>query len=324
MKTSTVTIIGLDQIGLSIAAALKKGPMELNIVGHDKNQNHVKRATLMEDGPDKIENNLPRAAAAGDIIILSLPFTQVELTLQVIADDVQEHTLVIDLSKVKGPGLKWAQKYLWQGHYIGARPIFAADQFLHESEYVSADLFKNSAFCVTPSADVDPKAVETAVNFGRLLGAQPYFLDPMEYDSLVQGVETLPGLLGAAMFSALHKSAGWRDILRFADRSFAMTTSPLEEDASDLAALALNDKLATLRWLTAVMDELKGLQRWIYDADTDSLAALLESMQIDREQWLQDRKENDWIEGKQEPIAGFGLGERMLGSFLQQRVNKKG
>ena len=324
MKTSTITIIGLDQIGLSIAAALKKGPMDFNIVGHDKNQNHVKLASQMEDGPDKIENNLPRAAAAGDIVVLSLPFTQVESTLQVIADDIQEHTLVIDLSKVKGPGIKWAQKYLWQGHYIGARPIFAADQFLQTSDFVSSDLFKNSAFCVTPSVDVDPKAVETAVNFGRLLGAQPYFLDPIEYDSLVQGVETLPGLMGAAMFSALHKSAGWRDMLRFADRSFAMTTLPLEEDVSNLAALALNDKLATLRWLTAVMDELKGLQRWIYAADTESLAALLESMQNDREQWLHDRKENDWIEGKQEPIGGFGLGERMLGGFLQQRINKKG
>ncbi len=47
-------------------------------------------------------------------------------------------------------------------------------------------------------------------------------------------------------------------------------------------------------------------------------------MQNDREQWLHDRKENDWIEGKQEPIGGFGLGERMLGGFLQQRINKKG
>lgn len=323
MKTSTITIIGLDQIGLSIATALKKGPMDLLIVGHDKNQNHVKRAAQLEDGLDKIENNLPRAAAAGDIIILSLPFTQVELTLQVIADEIQEHTLVIDLSKLKGPGIKWAKKYLWQGHYIGARPVFAAENFSLDSDFVSADMFKNSAFCVMPSAEVDPKAVETAVNFGRLLGAQPYFLDPMEYDALAQGVETLPGLMGAVMFSALHKSAGWRDMLRFADRSFAMSTQPLEEDVTDLAALALNDKLATLRWLDAVMDEMKILQRWIYNADAESLAALLENMQADREQWLYERKKNDWIEGKQESVGALGLSDRMLGSFLQQRVNKK-
>ena len=153
--------------------------------------------------------------------------------MQVIGSELQAHTLVLDFSGLKRLGLDWAERYLSQGHYVGAMPILA-EPYLADgrSAAITAtpDLFKNSAFCLMPSPNADPQAVETAVNFGLLLGALPYFIDPDEYDSLVQGSETLPGLVSIAMFSAMQKATGWRDMLRFASLPFALMTLPLQNE----------------------------------------------------------------------------------------------
>ncbi len=157
--------------------------------------------------------------------------------------------LVLDLSVLKGLSQRWADQYLARGHYVGVMPVLSAPYLSDgrdELEAATADLFKNSIFCLMPSAKADPQAVDTAVNFGRLLGANPYFVDPMEYDSLVQGIETLPGLTAAALFGTLKKTTGWRDILRFANSSFALGTQSLQH-GTDITSLALNDKASRPR-----------------------------------------------------------------------------
>ena len=67
-----------------------------------------------------------RAAAVGDIIVLAVPSSEVEATLQAIGQDVHEHTLILNLSSLQGPAQRWADLYLKDGHYVGAAPVLAA------------------------------------------------------------------------------------------------------------------------------------------------------------------------------------------------------
>jgi prephenate dehydrogenase len=320
MKTQVITIIGLRRTGASIALSIKEGPLDVTVLGHDSDPALQKQAVEL-GAIDKVESNLIRAAAAADILVLAMPSVELEGTLRAIGEDLKEHTLIIDLTALKGPGIKLAEAYLRQGHYVGARPVFAAGTFadgLADAEKARADLFENSIFCLMPGARTDPQAVETAVNFGRLLGASPYFVDPLEYDNLAQGVETVPGLMAAALFRSVNKAAGWRDMLRFADLPFAMATSALEQEAEELAHLALNDKSATLRWLDAVMSEFKDLRRWIQEDNQEVLAALLLELRNDRSKWLQDRSKNDWLEGKDSAAEVPGLSQRLFGSLASR------
>lgn len=317
MKTQNITIIGLRRIGLSIAMAIKASPLEVTLIGHDSDSDLGKQA-LASGAVEKTEVNLNRAASIADILVLAMPSVELEGTLRAIGGDLQEHALVIDLTALKGPGVKFAERYLQKGHYIGARPVFSASTFsagLSGAASARADLFTNSVFCLMPGAETDPQAVETAVNFGRLLGASPYFVDPLEYDSLAQAVESMPGLIAASVFSSISKTAGWRDILRFADLPFATMTMPLQTEARELAYLALNDKMATLRWLDGLLAEIKSLRRLVYEGDTEILTALLDDMNHSRDQWLQERSENDWLEMKDSPIEVPGMGQRLLGNL---------
>ena len=314
MKAQTITIIGLGRTGASVGLALKASHLDVSIIGHDRDGDAAKAAE--EAGAvDSRQWRLVRAAAEGDIIILAIPDSEVKDTLEAIGQDVREHTLILGLSSLKGPGQRWADEYLANGHYVGAVAVLAAKALTDGTPGVSgarADLFRDSILCLMPSPKTDPQAVETAVNLGTVLGAKPFFLDADEYDNLVLGVETVPGLLAAALFEAVTAANGWRDMLRFANLSFAQATLPLQEDES-LALRALNDQAATLRWLDTVLATLQDVRKRVAEGDSEQLAAFLQKLSMDRDRWLHDRERNEWSESTRQEIKPRGLMEQFIG-----------
>lgn len=325
MKAQTVTIIGLERMGASIGLAVKAAGAGLTVVGHDRSRDLAQTAKDTVGAVDQVEWNLINAAAAADILVLAVPLTELETIFPAIGDDVQPHTVVLDLSALKGMGLRWAERHLTRGHYIGVTPVLSAAHLndgRFEPTAATADLFKESVFCLMPSAKVEPQAVETAVNFGRLLGAVPYFVDPFEYDSLAQGLETLPGLTAVALFNAVRNATGWRDMLRFANASFAQATQPLQH-GTDLTRLSLNDKAATLRWLDAMMDELAALRRLIADGDREMVDLTLGNVLLEREKWLKGRRENNWTEGVEQSFERPSVGDQLLGGWLSGKLKKE-
>lgn len=324
MKAQTVSILGLGRIGASIGLALKASEFELEIIGYDDNREYGRQAKEM-GAVDKLNWNLLNAATSADIVVLTMPFKELESTLQLIGDDLSPHALIIDLGSLKSPGLKWAEQYIKRGHYIGASLVLAASMLTDSRlsiEAADARLFVDSVFCIMPSPSAEPKAVETAVNFGRLLGATPFFLDPMEFDSLIHGVETGPGLLSVAMFRAVQKSTGWRDILRFAGLPFALATTGLENE--DLAHLALENKEASLRWLDGVLNELKEVRRWVAEGELERLELILDELSIERARWIHNRTKNDWTENIDKPDLNQmgGIGGQFFGMFGRRGKDK--
>ena len=314
MKAQTVSILGLGRIGASVGLALKASGFELSIIGYDEDRDTGRFAQEM-GAVDKLNWNLLNAATAADIVVLTLPFKDLENALKIIGDDISSHTLVIDMGSIKAQGLKWAKMHLKRGHYVGASPVLSAAKLTDSRLSVKAaeaDLFKDSVYCIVPSPTAEPKAVETAVNFGRLLGATPFFLDALEYDSLLHGVETAPGLLAAALFRAVQKSPGWRDILRFAGLPFALATTGLEN--IDLAQLALQDKEDSLYWLDSVLAELKEVRRLVAEGDLERLDLILDELAVERLRWLHNREKNDWTEEVEKPdLNQAGIGGQFFG-----------
>ena len=324
MKAQTVTIIGMDRVGASIGLALQQSPLALTVIGNDRDHNLARAAEAVK-AINQPQRNLARAAGMADILVIAVPFAELEETLRIVGEAVQEHTLILDLSGLKKPGLAWAQQYLRQGHYVGASLVLAADALADgrsDTELADPALFQNSVLCVMAAVDVEPAAVETAVNFGRLLGAAPYFVDVAEYDNLIQGTETLPGLAAAAMFGAVHQAGGWRDMLRFAGLPFALTTLPLNTGA-DIARLALNDKEATLRWLNALVDEMHQVRQWVYEGEEELLAAQLEALQLERDRWLRERAKNDWLEDKGTDLSDVSFTSHLFGGLSRVRGKKE-
>lgn len=324
MKTERIGIIGLDKVSGSIGLAIRAADMGLEILGADRDKEKLAKAKNM-GAIDKGSGNPLDVAKVSDILILSVPMGELNETLQIIGPDVQDHTLIVDLSSLKGPGLALAEEHLSQGHYIGASPVLAASSLSDGSTDIGAaraDLFANSVFCIMPSGTTDPGAVNTTVNLGRILGSTPFFLDPHEYDSLMQGVETAPALVAAAIFRSVTQATGWRDMLRFAGSTFAQGTAGLENES--LTELVYRDKLATLRWLDAILAELQELRRWLLEEDQERVALILEEMGLERERWLHERRQNNWIEV--DPVSELGsisIASQLFGFGSRKKGKKK-
>jgi len=316
MIAKNLSIIGLGRLGVSIALAVKESSFDVALIGYEESrtiQSEVQSLAVF----DKIETNLRKLAENADILVLAVSYDALKRIMPVIGDALQEHCLVLDFSELKGPALKLAEQYMTEGHYIGASPVFATNWLVDGRDDVASangEMFKKSVFCLMPSVKADPEAVETAVNFGYLIGAVPYFVDVMEYDSLQVGIQTVPGLLAAALFSSISKSTGWRDMLRFASVPFAMSTQPLAE-STGLAYEALTNKIATIRWLDSLIDELKMLRQQVYEGEEEILAATLEGLADERVKWLRDRQKNDWVEGDEPEIESTLGMSRFLGAL---------
>ncbi len=324
MRTETISIIGLGREGASIGLAIKGSNLEVRVIGHDRDSDRARDA-MKAGAVDQVERNLGNAASAAEILVLTVPASELELNLKVIGEIVRSETLVLDLSRGKAAGLKWAETYLQQGHYVGASLALSVGALFDGRvgpEAASAGLFHDSVLCLMPSPKANPKAVETAVNLGYVLGAQPYFVDTQEFDSLAQGIETTPGLLAAAMFSAIHKATGWRDMLRFAGLPFAQITQPLAA-GPEIAQLALDNQVASLRWLDALLEELSLVRRWIHEGESELLAAALTELDTQREKWLHERAKNDWIEVTTPRYEGPSFTQQMLGGLAPGRDRDK-
>ena len=324
MRAQTVTIVGMSRTGLSIALALKASGTDLTIVGYDRFRELTQKAKDEIGAIDKAEWNLVNAAAEADILVLAVPLAELETNLMVIGDELKPHALVLDLSVLKGRSLRWAEQHLKRGHYVGAVAVLSAaylNDGRDEPEAATPDLFRGGMFCLMPSVRAEPRAVDTAVNFGRLLGATPYFVDPMEYDSLTQGVETLPGLAAAALFGTLQKSPGWRDMLRFANSSFALATQPLQ-NGTDITSMALNDKAATLRWLDAYLQELTEIRALIMSGDREMIDLALGNFLIQREKWLKERIRDDWVEGVETKVDHPSMSDQLVGGWLGGKLRR--
>jgi prephenate dehydrogenase len=320
MQTNTITIVGMRRTGLSIALALREGSSDFSLIGHDSDTELLKY-TVVSEAVDRVEADLIKACTPADIVVLAMPALELEATLRLIGDRLQPHTLIIDLTALKGPGIRFAQEHLKDGHYIGARPIFAASSFNSletDPNSARADLFQNSVFCVMPSPQLEPRAVETAVRFGQLLGSKPYFVDPYEYDQLAFGSETIPGVAAAALFSVITKSPGWRDILRIADIPFAVGTQPLDIDTEDLAYLLLSDRESAIRSLDSYLLQLNEIRRYLKEGEPELITAYLMEINISRRKWLNERSVNNWDETSSENFEVPSLSQHFLGGLASK------
>src|SRR6185369_7011023 len=169
-----ITIIGLGQVGSSIGLALAE-QKSIKRVGHDKDYD-VGRAAQKNGAIDEFKTNLPASVSEANVVILSLPLTEIQSTLKYIAQDLQEGTVVLDTAPSKGTVTKWYEDVMPQGwYYVGLTPAVGAD-YLYGNDLgiqsARAVLFKKGVFLVNAPHGTPGEAVKLATDLVALLRAK--------------------------------------------------------------------------------------------------------------------------------------------------------
>ena len=194
--------------------------------------------------------------------------------------------------------MQWAAEYLGEGiHFVGialgANPETMFDR-TPGSEGARADLFAKSTCGIMPAPDCRPEAIKTAQDIASLLGADPYFMDPVEFDGMSTAVNLMPALAAAAVLGSTTDSPGWREMRRLSPLGLLHFSQPLETGGAALAQAVLVNKESILHWLKATIDELDFLRGQVSEENELALSARLGELLDLRDEWMADWRLNRW------------------------------
>jgi len=326
-----IAIIGLGQIGSSIGLALKARGASVTIVGHDKEPRAAK-AAQKAGAVDSWKYNLPDSVREARIVVLALPFADVRETLEVIAPDLQEGTLVLDTVPSKGTVAAWSNELVPQGRfYVGLFPAIHPDRLHgidHGTAAASADLFERGVMAVTAPYGTPENVFKLTTDFISLLGSLPLLMDTTEADGLLGKVQILPQLAAAALLDATLDQPGWQEAKKLAGRPYASVTSGLayHDDVVSLRDASLENRETMVRLLNSYITSLIQIRDEIEDGDRDALGTRLENAWNGRIRWFEERTEAEWFNREAQKVDAPSFGNRinqlLFGSALSGR-NKK-
>jgi prephenate dehydrogenase len=338
MATINVGILGLGRIGTSLALALRS-------YGQQKEARHTfevacadLRVGVREDAAKKlsgmrIDRDLFATASGKDIVVIALPYAEVQYAYRDIANELRSGAVVLDMSPLKQPSMGWAAKYLKPGaHQIGMTPVVNARYLfdgLDDTLHAQPDLFQKGTMLIMPAANAAREAVELASDFSTILGAAPHFFDPAEHDSLVALTEGLPALLGVTAFYAASRSAGWDDVQRVTNAAFGQLTHHLydthPDDLRDLLLTQRQDIVAQLDHLLLALEDMRDvLKRGDQAALEVALGRASESYSV----WINKRTSGRWDQERESdtPSLGNTVLTGLMGGYLARKLQgeKKG
>ena len=324
-----ITIIGLGQIGASMGLALAAHKESILRVGHDKKR-EVEREALQMGVADKMEHNLPAAVQDAKLVVLSIPLSQMRETLEFIAPDLKEGAVVLDTSPIKAGVQKWAKEILPDGrYYVGLAPALnpeALHDFGAGLTTAKADLFSKGLFMIDAPVGVPEEAVVLAMDFVRLLGAEPVLADPLESDGLMSTVHLLPQLMAASLLNATIDQPGWLDARKVAGRAYAVATSGMaySDEIDSLRMSALQNRASVVHALDVIIAALHGLRDDIENENDEGLALRLESALKGRQRWMSERLAANWANSKRAETPDYpSMSERLFGGFFAKKPRKK-
>jgi len=323
-----ITIIGLGQIGASIGLALAQHKNIVSVVGHDI-EIAVERAAQKKGAVETAEHNLPKAVKDARIVLLALPVHQIRETLEFIAPDLMDGTVVVDTAPIKSEVAKWAKDILPEGcYYVGLVPTIGPE-FLNDMgtglDSAKTDLFSKSIFLVSAPPGAPGEAVQLVSDLVKLMDATAMLTDIIESDGLMTSAHLLPQLVSAALLNATVDQPGWKDVRKLAGRAYIAATSGLmpQEDPESLQMLSLHNRENTVRSLDVMISALRALRDDIEDGKDDVVKDRLQAASAGRENWTNERTLANWVEMQREPPDYPSISDRLLGGFIGRRSKKK-
>ena len=269
MAKPIITILELGTTGASLGLALQGAQTQAEIVGHDKLPEAAQAARRL-NAVGRLEWNLHAACSGAGLIVLAMPLDEAAETLALIAEDLAPNTLLFVLSDVlQGAADLLAKHAPRHTHAVVGHPILNG---VGGPLTPRADLFEKTVFVVAAGVSTDETALELASSFVESVGAKPLFMDPVEHDGVIAGVEQLPQLLGLALVHMLAGSPGWFEAQRLAGRTFAQSTEAGRSPQHLFTALRANRAYLWPR-IEQFEAELAAWKRWLMADPEDQLLA---------------------------------------------------
>lgn len=280
-----VAILGLGLMGASLGLALRAAGLARTVTGYDATQGVAERAR--ERGAISAACASMREAVRGaDLVVLAVPVVAMRPLLTSLAEvnaDLAPEVLVTDLGSTKSEVLAWAADALPTSvRFVGGHPMTGRES--SGVDAATATLYAGCTWCLTPSAETDPRAVAMLTTLIERLGARPLTLSAEAHDHAVAAISHLPLLAATALITAVSQRADWDAAQRLAAGGFRDTTRVAAGDPRMARDICLTNTSAILDALDGYIAELQTLRALLATHNT-SLEDYFAQAQAVRRAW---------------------------------------
>jgi prephenate dehydrogenase len=319
-----LTVIGLNQVGVSIGLALQNNSEEIERIGSDAEYSYEQKALKLK-AFDRVIHNLPKAVENADIVVLCVPVDEIRFTLEVIAPVLKSGAVILDTSPLNIALFQWAKDLLLEERFlVNFKPSLNPEFIVYTDdimEKATPELFKSSVILINAPPETHADALKLAGDLASLIGAKPYYTDPYESDGLSALVGLLPKFTAAALVLSATHQPGWREGRKLAGQAFYSASEPLMhlDEHKKLGQAAVLNSDNTVRLLDGLIAELGDLRDMIENQDEEALNNALSEALENRMTWWKERQNASWDLPASSPIIPtsrqmlgrlFGLGKR--------------
>lgn len=203
LQGKTVGVLGLGQVGGSLAWALKTHCPEVVIVAYDA------KAELMAEAKermilDRTVGSATELVEAVEIVVLALPIDGIIKAIADLGPVLMNKTLVSDVGSImkdivdaaKAAGLK---------NYVSGHPLAGSEK--RGAEAWDRTLFDGSNYFVTELADSSEAAKETLNILIKTVGATPVVVKPIPHDQAFATTSNIPHVVAFCLRRAYDRLA---------------------------------------------------------------------------------------------------------------------
>ena len=279
-------LIGCGLMGSSFALALQRAGLVERVTGFSPSPASTGMALQM-GVIDKIAASAALAAEGADLVLLAVPVSATQSTLQAIATVIHKDTLVMDVGSTKGDVVLTARASLGDllPCFVPAHPICGKE--LSGVQNAEVGLYEGKKVILTPLPETAPAQLLRARQVWTALGSHVSEMAADAHDAAYAAVSHLPHLLAFAMMNSLQgqdqgeqymalAGSGFRDFTRIAASEPAMWRDIL---------LANRDELLAQSHL--FQQSLQALEQLISAGDAAQLHSAITQASQARTRWAQ-------------------------------------
>lgn len=239
MPVPPVSVVGLGQLGGSLAAALAAAGRP--VTGWDVDDTARNAAAA---------RGVTISRAVGGVVVLAVPLPAMTTALDGLT--VGEDATITDLGSVKGPVLR-ALGERWGGRFVGGHPMCGTERSGHEA--TDPALFAGARWAVCLEEDTALPRWLRVAEVALAVGADVVPVTAAEHDDAVAAISHVPHLLAAALAEAAADAGPLA--LSLAAGSFASGTRVIGSDPALVTAMVEANAGPTAAALARVLAHLE-------------------------------------------------------------------
>ncbi|MHB9034136.1 MAG: prephenate dehydrogenase/arogenate dehydrogenase family protein [Anaerolineae bacterium] len=312
-----LAIIGLSYLGTSLGLALKSAIPDLEITGHDPDPLLTSQAKK-RGAIDKSHWNLSAACVQADIVLMDQPFSQLEVTFQVLAETLAEDALIIDFSLAKRVAAALAVRLLPKSIRF-AEAYLVPNRGAQQNQEPTSTAFSQATFYLATTPETNERAIQTASGLASAIGAHPCFVAPDELDSLIAAGNQAPLVTAMALMTTWQQTAGWQDRKNALGAPADWVRQVLENLQEKPEAAVWQNRDLVRDWLSRIIASLQDWQVLLDQNEPGPLEKAVGSL----DQVMREQAETSQPEGTVETDDKTGIRQLFLGSIGRRMKGKR-